>query len=162
MSEEPNDISADDGPSELLLEAAIDDLSPEFFQLLVERLSEAGAIEVQQIPYLAANDRPGMLVRTLIPAVTRDEIEEIFLLNSSAVRVIALPADRVEARIELRPVTTRWGEVRLRLKIWRGQVIEAKPMHEDTIEVAREAGAPYGVIHDEAMRLGEVFIGQKM
>lgn len=162
MSEVVNHNPEMDGPSELLLEAAVEDAGPDQMPLLVERLIEAGAIDVQQAPYLASTGRPGTLVRALIPTAARNQIEEIFLLNSSATHVIALPADRVEARIELRPVTTRWGDVRLRLKIWRGQVIEANPLHEDTIEVAREAGAPYSIVHGEAMRLGDVFIGQKL
>lgn len=162
MSERPDPPPATDGPSELLLEAAIDDLSSGYFELLVERLREAGAIDVQRVPYTSLAGRSGTLVRALIPVQARAGAEEIFMLHTTATQVVALPADRVEARVELRPVTTRWGDVRLQLKIWRGQVIEAKPLHDDTAAVARDAGAPYGLVHGEAMRLGEVFVGQKL
>lgn len=151
-----------DGPSELLLEATIDDLSPEFFGLLMERLFEAGATEVDQLPALTSDGRQGVVVRAAVPVESRVEVEDAFMLHSTAMTVRAMPLDRVSAGVAYRTVTTRWGEARLRLKIWRGSVLQASPVYDDAAEIARSSGAPLSLIYGEATRLGEVFIGQRV
>lgn len=151
-----------DGPRELLLEATLHDLNPEFFNLLAERLLEAGATEVDQLPALTPDGRQGLVVRAAVPFEGREDVEDAFMLHSTATTVRAMPLDRISAGVAYRTVTTRWGEARLRLKIWRGSVLEANPVYEDAAEIARSSGAPLRLIYGEATRLGEVFVGQKI
>jgi hypothetical protein len=58
-------------------------------------------------------------------------------------------------------VTTRWGDVRLKLRGWDGRVIGAMPEYEDCLQLSRASGAPIHEIWAEANRLGEVFAGQR-
>lgn len=155
----PDDL---EGPSELLLEATIDDLSPEFYGLLAERLLEAGATEVDQLAALTPDGRQGVVVRAAVPVENRETVEDAFMLHSTAMTVRAMPLDRISAGVAYRTVTTRWGEARLRLKIWRGSVLEASPVYEDAAEIARSSGAPLRLVYGEAIRLGEVFVGQRI
>lgn len=144
-----------------LLEVMLDDLSPEYFELLTERLQEAGASSVEQLPAISSADRPGYLVRAVAPAECRDLVGEAFIIHSTAEHVRIMPFSELRAATDFRSVTTRWGEARLRLKIWRGIVIDARPVYADVAQLAREAEAPLQVVIGEATRLGEVFIGQR-
>lgn len=150
------------GPAELILETTIDDMNPEFYELLVERLYEAGAVEVVQTPAATHAGRQGVNVSAVVPSGSREEVEEAFIVNSTAVSIRSTPVDRTAADQAEVTVATRWGEVRLNLKIWRGQVLEASPNIDDCLEVARQSSAPLRLVHGEAVRLGDVFVGQRM
>lgn len=153
---------ADSGPRNLLLETTLEDFNPGQFELLQERLVEAGAVDVHVISALIPASRSAALVRAVAPSESREQVEEAFILHSSATTVRAMPLDVIQARVAVRSVATRWGDVNVQLKIWRDQVIEVLPVYEDVVEVARDADAPFRVIYDEAVRYSESFIGQDL
>ena len=59
-------------------------------------------------------------------------------------------------------VATRWGDVQLKLRLWRGRVPEAVPDDAACLIVARHAEAPLRRDYGEAQRQGEVHVGQRM
>ncbi|MFW6074973.1 MAG: nickel insertion protein [Chloroflexota bacterium] len=153
---------ADNGPRNLLLEATLEDFNPGQFELLQERLIEAGAVDVHVLSALMPASRSAAIVRAVLPVESREQVEEVFIVHSSATSVRAMPLDVVQARVEVRSVATRWGDVNVQLKIWRDRVIEVLPVYEDVVDVARHADAPFRVIYDEAVRYSESFIGQDL
>ena len=58
-------------------------------------------------------------------------------------------------------MTTRWGDVRLKLRAWDGRVLGVMPEYDDCLQLSRVSGAPIREISAEANRLGEVFVGQR-
>jgi pyridinium-3,5-bisthiocarboxylic acid mononucleotide nickel chelatase len=146
---------------ELLLETNIDDMNPQFFEPLNERLFAAGALDVWLTPATMKKGRPGIVVSAIVPASRRDEVERMLILESTTLGVRATPISRTRAPRQFRTVTTRWGDVRLKLRGWEGRVIGAMPEYDDCLRLSRESGAPIRDVWAEANRLGEVFIGQR-
>ena len=64
------------------------------------------------------------------------------------------------SRIET--VVTRWGDVRVKLRGWRGRVIDAAPEYDDCLRLARESDLPIRDIWNEAHRMAEAFIGRRL
>ena len=147
--------------SEILLEANIDDMNPEFYELLTERLFDAGALDVYLTPIVMKRGRPATTVSVIASASDRSAIEETLFQDSSTFGVRVLTLDRTKAGRSWETVATRWGDVRLKLKIVRGRVIEVAPEYVDCANIARESGAPLRLIYGEALRLGDVFVGQR-
>ncbi len=151
------------GSSDLLLcETVLDDISPEYFELLAERLREAGATSVEFVPAFNAAGRPGYLARAICPVECREQVSEAFILHSTAQAVRIVPCQEIRAGLEIRSVTTRWGEARLHLKLWQGIVIDARPLYEDAAALARESEAPLSVVTGEITRLGEAYVGRRL
>ena len=73
----------------------------------------------------------------------------------------ATPISRTRAPRRFDVVTTRWGDVRLKLRGWDGRVIGAMPEYDDCLRFSRASGAPIREIWAEANRLGEMFAGQR-
>jgi len=146
---------------ELLLETNIDDMNPEYYELLIERLFDAGALDVFLTPIVMKRGRPATKVSAIVAATDRERVEATLIENSTTFGVRALPIERTKAGRDWETVATRWGEVRLKLKIWRGRVQEAAPEYADCLAVARDSGAPLRLIYGEAQRIGEVFVGQR-
>jgi uncharacterized protein (TIGR00299 family) protein len=146
---------------ELLLETNIDDMNPQFYEPLTERLFAAGAFDVWLTPVTMKKGRPATVVSAIVPAERRGEVERAFFLESTTTGVRATAVSRTRAPRRFETVTTRWGDVRLKLRGWDGRVIGAMPEYEDCLQLSRVSGAPIREIWAEANRLGEVFAGQR-
>jgi uncharacterized protein (TIGR00299 family) protein len=153
------DADADAG--ELLLETNLDDLNPQFYELLVERLFAEGALDVWLTPIQMKKGRPGTTVSALCPAARRQAIERALIENSSTLGVRSVPVERTKAARRMETVTTRWGEVRLKLRGWRGRVIDVAPEYDDCLAIARRHEVPIREVWNEAHRLGESHVGRR-
>jgi pyridinium-3,5-bisthiocarboxylic acid mononucleotide nickel chelatase len=146
---------------ELLLETNIDDMNPQFYEPLSERLFAAGALDVWLTPITMKKGRPGTTVSVIVTADRRDAVERALFVESTTIGVRATPISRTRAPRRFETVTTRWGDVRLKLRGWDGRVIGAMPEYDDCLRLSRISGAPIREIWAEANRLGEVFAGQR-
>lgn len=147
--------------AEFLLETNIDDMNPEYYELLFERLFEAGALDVFLTPIVMKRGRPATKVSAIVAAADRERVEQTLIENSTTFGIRALPIERTKAGRDWETVVTRWGEVRLKLKIWRGRVQEVAPEYADCVAIAHQSDAPLRLIYDEARRIGDVFVGQR-
>src|SRR5215207_1307549 len=146
---------------ELLLETNIDDMNPQFYEPLSERLFAAGALDVWLTPATMKKGRPATVVSAVVPADRRDEVERALFVESTTIGVRATPVTRTRAPRRFETVTTRWGDVRLKLRGWDNRVIGAMPEYDDCLQLSRVSGASIREIWAEANRLGEVFAGQR-
>jgi uncharacterized protein (TIGR00299 family) protein len=145
----------------LLLETNLDDLNPQFYELLVERLFAEGALDVWLTPIQMKKGRPGTMVSILCPASRRQAVERTMIENSSTLGVRAIPVERTKAARRIETVTTRWGDVRLKLRGWRGRVIDVAPEYDDCLAIARRHDVPIREVWHEAHRLGEAHVGRR-
>jgi len=152
----------DEGPSELLLETNIDDMNPEFYEPLIELLFAAGALDVYLTPIIMKRGRPATKVSVICASELRPEIDRILIEHSSTLGVRALPIDRTKAGRRIERVVTRWGDVRVKLKIWHGRVLDATPEYADCLAITRETGMPIRQVYGEAVRIAEAYVGRRM
>jgi hypothetical protein len=160
IGETPNQPENGDD-DELLLETNIDDMNPQFFEPLSERLFAVGALDVWLTPVTMKKGRPATVVSAIAPAGRREEIEHVLFAETTTLGVRATRISRTRASRRFETVATRWGDVRLKLRGWKGRVTAAMPEYDDCLELSREREAPIAEIWEEAKRLGDVFVGQR-
>lgn len=148
-------------PDEVVLETNIDDMNPQFFAPLTDRLFAAGALDVWLTPIIMKKGRPGTLVSVIVPANRQEEAAHTLILESTTLGVRSRPIAMERALRRFVSVTTRWGDVQLKLRGWEGRVIGAMPEYDDCLRLSQTSDASIRDIWAEANRLGEVFIGQK-
>ena len=136
-------------------------MNPQFTELLLERLFAAGALDAWITPIAMKKGRPAITVSVLCTADRQRALEEVLIEQSTTLGVRSRPVDRVKAGRRIETVATRWGDVRLKLRGWRGRVIDAAPEYDDCLALARAAEVPIREVWNEAHRLGEVYVGQK-
>ena len=127
---------------ELLLETNIDDMNPQFYEPLTERLFAAGALDVWLTPVTMKKGRPATVVSAIVPADRRDEVERTLFLESTTIGVRATPVSRTRAPRRFETVTTRWGDVRLKLRAWDGRVLGAMPEYDDCLRLESRQRRP--------------------
>lgn len=155
---EAQDAGGDDD-GDLLLETNIDDMNPQFFELLSDRLFAAGALDVWLTPIAMKKGRPATLVSIIAARRDRRGIEDALVANSTTLGVRCQPIERVKAARRFETVVTRWGEVRVKLRGWNGRVLDARPEYDDCVAIARAREIPIREVWNEAARLGEVYVG---
>ena len=137
-----------------LLETNIDDMSPEAFPYVSERLFELGARDVWLTPINMKKGRTGVMLAALVdPGIERQAVD-LMLRETTTLGVRVSPVSRYEAERESFSVTTSIGELSVKIKRLGGSNVSLSPEYEDCRRIARETGLPildvYRIVQSEA------------
>ncbi|MBI2458502.1 MAG: nickel pincer cofactor biosynthesis protein LarC [candidate division NC10 bacterium] len=158
LKEQPNllrliigELSGDlDRDQVTVLEATIDDMNPQFFEPLMDRLFEAGALDVFLSPVIMKKSRPGTTLTVLAEPAIADQLAALILTHSSTFGVRAHTATRWKLFRDFITVSTTHGSVRVK-RGWSGDRITIlSPEYEDCRRVSQATGVPIQAIYDEA------------
>lgn len=133
----------------LLLEANIDDMNPEVYGYLFNRLLAQGACDVYATPVLMKKGRPGHVLSVLAPAGRLDELAALVLRETTT---IGLRYHGVERRIlerQTRAVATAYGEVGVKFSCIDGRW-RAAPEYEDCARLAQAHQVPLLSVYEAA------------
>ncbi len=142
----------------ILLETNIDDMNPQFYAPLLDRLFAAGALDAWLTPIIMKKGRPAILVGVLAPPERADDLGELLITQTTTLGVRRTPATRQKADRQLATVATPWGEARVKLKAWRGRTLAAQPEYDDCAALATATGLPIATIHAEVARLAAALV----
>jgi uncharacterized protein (TIGR00299 family) protein len=129
------------GPAEeLLLEANIDDMNPQAFEHLMERLLAEGALDVWLQPVIMKKSRPGVVLALLCPAARAPALEEIVFAESTTIGLRRQAVERARLERNSFEVDTPFGRVRVKAARRSGRLLRLTPEYEDCRNRARAAG----------------------
>ncbi len=139
------------------LETHIDDVSGEIIGNLIDRVLEAGAIDIAVIPMTTKKNRPGNLVKVLTEFHDYPKIVDVLMRESGTLGVRIIETPRIVAKRYKKPVPLRihGREFQVRVKVSiapDGSIINMKPEYEDLKSIAREFGAPLREVMDLARK----------
>ncbi len=136
----------------MILETCIDDMNPELFGFLMERIFEDGALDAYWIPVHMKKNRPGTMVQVLCKEERKDILIRRLLAETTTLGVRYYHANRqLLARDEL-IVTTSLGEIRVkRIKDAEGNT-RLLPEYEVCREIALQKKIPLRVVYDTIAR----------
>jgi uncharacterized protein (TIGR00299 family) protein len=97
------------------LETHLDDLVPEHFEFLMERLFEAGALDVALLPLQMKKNRPGIAVRVLARPSDKVAVAHRLFAESTAIGVRVFEVDRIVLQREIRRVATPYGKIAVKV-----------------------------------------------
>lgn len=135
----------------LVLETNIDDLNPEIYEHVMERLFAAGARDVCLLPLQMKKNRPGVMLWVLGEISDRERLSAIMFAETSTIGVRSYPVSRVALRRESREVETPYGVVRIKLSHAPDGRVHAAPEYEDCKRIAREKNLPLKVVYEAAL-----------
>ena len=136
----------------LVLETNIDDLNPELYEHVMERLFAAGARDVFLAPIQMKKNRPGVLLWVLGEITDRDKLSAILFAETSTLGIRSYPVARIALRRESREVVTPYGNVRVKLAHSPDGRVNVAPEYEDCKRVAREKEVPLKLVYEAAVR----------
>lgn len=137
---------------EVVLETNVDDLNPELYAYVLERLFDEGAQDAWLTPILMKKGRPAVAVSVLCSAQQQDAMREVLYRETGTLGVRAsLVAKRMLERTVL-DVTTSWGPIRVKVGFLDGRAVTISPEYEDCARAARASGVAVRKIYEEAGR----------
>lgn len=135
----------------MVVECEVDDLPGEGFGFLLERLLEAGALDVYFTPVQMKKNRPGTLITMLCRRPQLEGLAGVLLMESGSLGCRYTSAARFEAEREIAEVETAFGTVRVKRARLDGRPLAAAPEFEDCRRLALESGVPWRDVYRAAL-----------
>jgi uncharacterized protein (TIGR00299 family) protein len=126
----------------LVLETEVDDASPQLLGALLDMLLAQGALDVYYTPIHMKKGRPGILITVLAKPESRQDLEETLFRETTTLGIRRQEWQRSVLDRELVPVSTVYGEVRVKVGRRAGRVYNAQPEWGDCERAAAASGAP--------------------
>jgi uncharacterized protein (TIGR00299 family) protein len=151
---EPSDQTGGDraeGVEDLMVEATVDDMSPELYPFVLERLTAAGAIDAWVVPVIGKAGRPAQVIQVLAPPHAEEAVRDTLIAETSTIGVRASPVRRW--MLPRRWVEVEVGGVTVRVKVaFRDDVaVNVAPEYADCAQAARALGMPLKEVYRAAL-----------
>ena len=142
---------AQDGLERLVMvEANLDDMNPQLCGFFSERAFAAGALDVFFAAVQMKKNRPGILLSVLCRPEQRDTLMNLFFEETTTLGVRSHDVFRRALAREWVPVSTPYGEVRVKVSRQNGHVVNFSPEFEDCRRLAAAAAVPLKAVLQEA------------
>lgn len=135
----------------IVLEANVDDLSPQFLGPLIERLLDAGALDATLTPVQMKKGRPGILVSVLCSPPERAILEELLFRETTTIGVRRHDVWRSCLSRRTETVSTPYGPIRVKISGVDDRDFNRMPEFEDCREAARTHGVTLLEVHQAAL-----------
>ncbi len=135
-----------------VLEANLDDLNPQVFGYVTDRLLEEGALDCFAMPVQMKKNRPGTLLTVLCAPAHAAKLTQIIFAETTTLGVRQREEQRRCLARRWESVRTPWGEVRIKIGSLNGSVTNFAPEYEDCRKLAVEHRIPLKQVMQEASR----------
>jgi uncharacterized protein (TIGR00299 family) protein len=145
---------------EVVLETNLDDLNPELYEYVLERLFAAGAQDAWLTPIVMKKSRPAVTISVLCSSQRVDAIRQVLFRETGTLGIRSTVVDKQVLDRDWIEVDTRGGTVRVKIGMLDGRPVSVSPEFEDCTRAAREAGVPAREIYEEATRLARGLLSE--
>ncbi len=125
-----------------VVECEIDDMNPEIFGVLMDRLYDAGAVDVFYTAVQMKKNRPGTHVTVLVPPGRREAVSTALFRDSTTIGLRYSEVARDTLSREQVSVSTRFGDLRCKVARQDGAVTNVAPEFDDCVRLADQHGVP--------------------
>jgi hypothetical protein len=138
--------------SMLVIETNIDDMNPELYDYVFDRLFAAGARDVFLSPIQMKKNRPATLLRVIAEPKARDTLAKIILRETSTLGVRFYPVGRIILKRTSERLKTRYGTIQVKVAEEPDGTRRVGPEYDDLKRIARAKKIPLRLLYDEVVR----------
>jgi len=135
-----------------ILEANLDDLNPQVFGYVMDRLFEQGALDAFAVSVQMKKSRPGTLLTVLCRPEDADRVTQLIFAETTTLGVRRRDEQRHALNRTWKTVHTCWGDVSIKIGSLNGTVTNYAPEYEDCREIAAKHDVPLKSVMQEALR----------
>jgi hypothetical protein len=136
----------------------IDDMNPEFYEYVMERLFGSGAHDVWLTPIQMKKTRPGVVINVLCAPADATDLKRILLEETSTFGLRTSTVMKKAIEREFMAVETPWGTVRVKIGRESGHVTSISPEFSDCAKIAGEKSVPI----KEVFRMAQVLAQENL
>lgn len=142
----------------MVIETNIDDMNPQFYEYVMERLSEMEIQEVFLTPILMKKNRPATLLTIICPFKKLPSVTEFLFRETTTLGLRWHEEERNLADREILSLQTRHGKIRFKLARWKGRIVNLSPEYEDCKRLALKKRIPLKNVYEEAKKEAVVLL----
>ena len=135
-----------------VLEANLDDLSPQVLAYAMEKLLAEGALDVFSVPVQMKKSRAGALLTVLAKPEDADRLAKLIFAETTTLGVRCREEFRQTLSRRWETVETTWGPVRMKIASMNGCISNYAPEYEDCRKLAEAHQVPLKKVMEEALR----------
>ena len=133
----------------ILLEANIDDMNPQLYGPVMDRLFEGGAFDVTLTPLIMKRGRPGILLSVIAPPSRTDCLSRMIFQETTTIGLRTRPISRLTLARSISTVKLAQGTIRVKTSIL-GNQRRSTPEFQDCLALAVKSGRPVREVMEEA------------
>ena len=145
-------IAAFDEDTSYLIETNIDDMNPQVYEHLIERLMQQGALDVYLTPIIMKKGRPAILLSVLTGSSQSDALLDTIFRETTSIGVRIQEVGRKKLSRDIREVKTVYGSVRIKISKRGDEILTVTPEYEDCRRIAEEKHVPIKQVMEEAKK----------
>lgn len=142
-------IAEDASQDTCILEATIDDMNPQIYGYLMDKLFEAGAKDVYLTPVYMKKNRPGIVVTVTTPIKLEERIKEVIFTETTTIGIRRFNIERTELEREFKTQSTEFGDIMFKVSSYNNKVVNVTPEFEDIKSVAEKLNIPLKMLYKE-------------
>jgi uncharacterized protein (TIGR00299 family) protein len=135
----------------LVIECNIDDMNPQDYSPAMDKLFDAGALDVWLTPVIMKKSRPAHTLSILASSAALDAVAQVALTETTSIGLRYFPVERIIADRSELTVETVWGSVRVKISRYQGKVCQVTPEYEDCLRLSRSCGEPVRIVRQAAL-----------
>ncbi|PYN79008.1 MAG: nickel pincer cofactor biosynthesis protein LarC [Candidatus Rokuibacteriota bacterium] len=143
----------------LQVETTIDDMSPQLYETLIERVFDAGALDVFLQPVIMKRGRPGVVVTALCVPERVGDLSRALFEESTTIGVRWSEWRRARLERDVVVLTTAYGAIPFKVSRLGGRIVTVTPEFADVARIAREKSLPVREVLDQARADGRRLLG---
>lgn len=132
------------------VETTVDDMQPQLWEAVMERLFEVGALDVYLTPVTMKKSRPGIVLTALCAPDRVTELSRVLFEESPTIGVRWTAYERQRLERQTVTLTTAYGPVPFKVSRLAGRVVTATPEFAEVRRIAKEKGLPAREVLDQA------------
>ncbi|MCT4596453.1 MAG: nickel pincer cofactor biosynthesis protein LarC [Vallitalea sp.] len=137
---------------QIMIEVNIDDMNPELYSFIENKLFENGALDVYKTNIIMKKGRPAVKLSVLVDNDNLDIIEEILFTETSTLGIREYEIEKKMLSREFDKINTKYGEISIKKGLLNNEVIKTKPEYEDCKAIAEKYNIPIKDVYKEILK----------
>jgi len=137
----------------ILVETNIDDMNPEYYDYIMDRLFSQGALDVFLTPIQMKKNRPAHMLSIIVYEQNLKEILEVLFSESTTLGVRIREIKRLKLAQRSFIAETRYGKIKVKVGIVKGIIKNVAPEYEDCKKMAKQHQVPLKEVYEEAKKV---------
>ncbi|HPT21786.1 MAG TPA: nickel pincer cofactor biosynthesis protein LarC [Bacteroidales bacterium] len=141
------------GHEALLLECNIDDMNPEFFEYISEKLFRAGVSDVYFSNIIMKKSRPGIVLSVICETEMAGVVKDIIFSESTSLGIRTFPFKKDTLIRKFETLSTVYGDITVKHSFYKDKEVSCKPEYDQCKQIALEKGIPVKEVYNNIIAL---------
>ncbi len=141
-----------DEDSSIVIETNIDDMNPQVYDYIVDKIMSQGAQDAYLTPIIMKKGRPAILLSVLTDKSKIDAVLDTIFTDTTSIGVRIQEVRRKKLYREIKEVETIYGMIKMKISRRGEKILTATPEYDDCLRIAKEKHIPLKVVMEEAKK----------